>query len=334
MKHWLYKLTALVISLCIITLLYTHFSVLHRSKYRFQETSNRQTVDAPVRFRGHQEQALTEHTGRNIVFDDSKTKIVYNRVGKCGSRSMLSLISELSRVNRFTFLNSPISNHSQASIRDLMYIAHKIDNMPSPGIYTRHIHYLDFAKYGAQHPIYINLIRDPIKRFASHYHFLRFGDNQSKNGRSYYMNEKDKEMDINECVLTNHELCSATKLYYIVPYFCGQDIMCQSPGEESLRRAKRHVLENYFVVGYLEDFEGMLEVLESLLPRYFYGAYDLWQRMSAKMLSDTSTIKKSYINDTARKVLRERMKEEYEFYNFVRLRFKIIKKQFIVTDYS
>lgn len=290
-----------------------------------------------MRFHEQEEQGMVEDSGllsRNIMFDDSKTKIVYNRVGKCGSRSMLVLISELSRLNRFTFLNSPIFNHSQASLRDLFYIAHRINNMPAPGIYTRHIHYIDFAKFGAQHPIYINLIRDPIKRFSSHYHFLRYGDNQTKRGRSYYINEKDKDMDINECVLTNHELCSAQKLFYVVPYFCGQDVLCQSPGEESLLRAKRHVMENYFVVGYLEDFEGMLQVLESLLPQYFYGVTELWGKMSAKMLSDTSTIQKSYINSTARKVLRERMKEEFDFYNFVKLRFKIIKKQFLTTDYS
>lgn len=141
-------------------------------------------------------------------------------------------------------------------------------------------------------------------------------------------------MNINDCILLNHPLCSAERIFYVVPYFCGQDIMCQRPSKESLYRAKVHVLENYLVVGYLEDFTGMLQVLEKTLPSFFTNSLKLWQKVSSEVVSNTSTLKKDRINSTAYYVLKERMKAEYDFYNFVKLRFKVLKRQMGIFDDS
>nr|XP_039267722.1 uronyl 2-sulfotransferase-like [Styela clava] len=260
-------------------------------------------------------------------------KIIYNRVGKCGSRSMLSLITRLSSRNNFLFYASPVSNRTRVPLPESIKEVQVINNLPSPSLYSRHIHYLDLFKYGISGVVYINMIRDPIERFSSQYHFLRYGDGIKAQGRRYEPWEGgDKDMDINDCILKNHQLCTAGRLFYVVPYFCGQDFLCHRPSKESLYRAKVHVMENYLVVGYLEDFTGMLQVLEKLLPQFFTGSLKLWKDISADTMINTSTLKKQKINETAYAVLRERMEIEYDFYNFVKTRFRIIKKQMEIFD--
>lgn len=338
------RLTKLLMAALIVTislLIYVSLNV-----FQYGASGRKSLGHDPYKFEQEKVKLATELERRNVMSElglldeiDSlemksfQPKIVYNRVGKCGSRSMLTLLGKLAKVNKFTLFQSPVSNHSQVPIKDRIRIARVVQNMPPPCIYSRHVHFIDFPKYGVSLPTYINLIRDPIERFSSHYHFLRYGDNNKAQLRSYGMNEKERNMDINDCILSNHRLCTAQKLFYIIPYFCGQDVMCQSPSQDSLYRAKIHVLEKYLVVGYLEDFDGMLQVLEALLPRYFDGINEFWKHMAAQAVENTSTIKKRYINETARAVLKERLKEEYEFYNFVRFRFKLMKKQISLSDY-
>lgn len=271
----------------------------------------------------------------SVVDDTSHTdipflnKIVYNRVGKCGSRSLLAIISHLEKVNHFTLYNSEIHNVTRPSLVQLLQEVKLIDQLSKPVIYLRHIHYINFHKYGLLSPIYINMIRDPIERFSSHYHYQRYGDgNKAVGRRSGAWDKGEKDMDINECILTNHSLCSSDKgFFYIVPYFCGQDPVCQSPSEQSLAMAKLHVVENYLIVGYLEDFSGMVEVLEKILPGYFKGAMSVWNQIAKSKIDHTSTRKKLPLTSTAYSIMTEKLAIEYEFYHFIKTRFKILKRQ-------
>ncbi len=69
------------------------------------------------------------------------------------------------------------------------------------------------------------------------------------------------------------------KLYFItliihLVSFC----ICSIPSEWSLVQAKKHVIEDYTVVGTVDDYKGFLQVLEKLVPSLFNGLsakYDL-----------------------------------------------------------
>ena len=257
------------------------------------------------------------------------SRVVYNRVGKCGSRSMQNVISELSKKNGYQFYLSEISNQTRLSPLALKEEIRLIYSVEPPMLYSRHIAYINFAKFGQVPPIYINMIRDPIERFSSQYHFKRNGD-MRKPGISRSQKTLDKftkELDINDCVLQNFTECSAEKLWYIVPYFCGQDTLCRRPSPEALMRAKRHLLDGYLMVGFVEDFEGTLKVLEKLLPMFFGGAVDIWKEISNSSLVDTSTYKKRHIRPEVKGILQKRMAYEYDFYRFALNLYKNVKGQ-------
>lgn len=262
-------------------------------------------------------------------FDDRNfvTKVVYNRIGKCGSRSLNLIVNSLSKKNGFNFYTSPISNITRPKILDLMDEIRLIESLPEPALYTRHIHFVNFPKFGLQQPVYINVIRDPIERFVSQFYFKRYGDNRvgmPRMARPWH--DGELELDINTCVLQNYSECSGQKLWYIVPYFCGLSPMCREPGRDALMRAKQHLLNNYLVVGILEDFQGTLQVLEKLLPKYFSGATRVWEKIEDRTVKNTATRKKELLSPKAYAILRRRMTLEFEFYEFAFAIFNQLKK--------
>ena len=266
-----------------------------------------------------------------IKFVETKVlfpRVIYNRVGKCGSRSMQNVIAKLSEKNGYQFYLSNISSQTRLPALDLRNEVKLIYSVETPMLYSRHIVYINFAKYGFVPPVYINMIRDPIERFSSQYHFKRNGDMKNP-GLVRSLKPMDiftKQLNINDCILKNYTECSAEKLWYIVPYFCGQDVMCKRPSIEAVQRAKRHLLDNYLVVGFVEDFEGTLQVFEKLMPFYFKGAVEEWKNLS-DFVNQTSTYKKKVIRPEARNVLLQRMEYEYDFYRFAYAVFRNLKSQ-------
>ena len=104
------------------------------------------------------------------------SRIVYNRVGKCGSRTMQNVIRKLARVNNFNFFISPITSDFHPKLTDLAKEVELISSIAPPMLYSRHIHYVAFEKFGAAQtkPIFINLIRDPVSRYLSRKNIFLF----------------------------------------------------------------------------------------------------------------------------------------------------------------
>ncbi|KAM6954360.1 uronyl 2-sulfotransferase a [Aplochiton taeniatus] len=134
--------------------------------------------------------------------------------------------------------------------------------------------------------------------------------------------------DINVCILENYPECSNPKVFYIIPYFCGQHPKCREPGLWALERAKQNILENYLLVGVLEELEDVLLLLERLLPHYFSGVLGVYKSTEfRKMANMTGTVRKHTPTLEALQVLYHRMRYEYDFYNFIRDQFHLVKKK-------
>ncbi|XP_053566613.1 uronyl 2-sulfotransferase [Bombina bombina] len=260
------------------------------------------------------------------------SQVVYNRVGKCGSRTIVLLLRMLSEKHGFNLVTSDIHNKTRLTKNEQIELIKNISTAEQPYLFTRHVHFLNFSRFGAEQPVYINIIRDPVNRFLSNYFFRRFGDwrgEQNHMIRTPGMKEEERYLDINECILENYAECSNPRLFYIIPYFCGQHPKCRDPGEWALERAKQNVNENFLLVGILEELEDVLLLLERFLPHYFKDVMSIYKNPEHKKLGNlTVTVKKSFPSPSALQVLYQRMKYEYDFYYYVKEQFHLLKRKF------
>ncbi|XP_035474190.1 uronyl 2-sulfotransferase a isoform X1 [Scophthalmus maximus] len=259
------------------------------------------------------------------------SQVVYNRVGKCGSRTVVILLRLLAEKHQFNLVSSDIHNKTRLTKHEQVDLMKNITNIPQPFLYTRHVHFLNFTRFRIEQPVYINIIRDPINRFLSNYFFRRFGDWRGEQNhliRTPGMKDDERYLDINVCILENYPECSNPRVFYIIPYFCGQHPQCREPGVWALERAKQNVLETYLLVGILEELEDVLLMLERLLPHYFTGVLNIYKSPDYKKMGNmTGTVRKHTPTLEALQVLYHRMRYEYEFYNFIRDQFHLMKKK-------
>ncbi|XP_075410523.1 uronyl 2-sulfotransferase [Tenrec ecaudatus] len=285
---------------------------------------------------------LRQYLGNSTYLDDhgpppSKvlpfpSQVVYNRVGKCGSRTVVLLLRILSEKHGFNLVTSDIHNKTRLTKSEQMELIKNISTAEQPYIFTRHVHFLNFSRFGGDQPVYINIIRDPVNRFLSNYFFRRFGDwrgEQNHMIRTPSMRQEERYLDISECILENYPECSNPRLFYIIPYFCGQHPRCREPGEWALERAKVNVNENFLLVGILEELEDVLLLLERFLPHYFKGVLSIYKNPEHRKLGNlTVTVKKTVPSPEAVQILYQRMRYEYEFYHYVREQFHLLKRKF------
>ncbi|XP_066536408.1 uronyl 2-sulfotransferase isoform X3 [Hoplias malabaricus] len=221
------------------------------------------------------------------------SQIIYNRVGKCGSRTIVLLLRILAERNKFTLISSDIHNKTRLSMHEQMELIVNISIVPQPFLYTRHVHFLNFSRFRIDEPVYINIIRDPINRFLSNYFFRRFGDWRGEENhviRTPGMKDDERYLDINTCILESYPECSNPRLFYIIPYFCGQHPQCREPSMWALQKAKENVLERYLLVGVLEELEDVLLLLERLLPHFFSDVLSIYKS------PDVSNVCKNKLN--------------------------------------
>ncbi|XP_075452789.1 uronyl 2-sulfotransferase isoform X2 [Ascaphus truei] len=234
------------------------------------------------------------HTPKVLPFP---SQVVYNRVGKCGSRTVVLLLRILSEKHGFNLVTSDIHNKTRLTKNEQLELIKNISTAEQPYLFTRHVHFLNFSRFGAEQPVYINIIRDPVNRFLSNYFFRRFGDwrgEQNHMIRTPGMKEEERD-----------------------------------PGEWALERAKQNVYENFLLVGILEELEDVLLLLERFLPHYFKDVLGIYKNPEHKKLGNlTVTVKKAFPSPNALQVLYQRMKYEYEFYYYVKEQFNLLKRKF------
>ena len=108
--------------------------------------------------------------------------IIYNRVGKSGSRTVLSVIksSFRSRDADIRYISDTKKDDSLAfTSSQQAEVILKTNNGSFPVLYARHMNFINYESLNATViPAYINLVRHPVDRFVSHFYFRRNGDNR------------------------------------------------------------------------------------------------------------------------------------------------------------
>ncbi|CAH3115588.1 unnamed protein product [Pocillopora meandrina] len=253
-------------------------------------------------------------------------------VGKCGSRTMIHLMATLTKKLGYKVIGSTQNSNGEVTLREQVELVDLIDRFQPPFIYHHHIRFVDFKRFGAVQPIYINLIRDPLARMVSSYYYTRFGDHrEGERNWSFKGTEEQKNMTFDDCVKKEMDDCvKPQRVFYIIPYFCGNEFYCRKPTSQALEQAKKNVMENYLVVGVTEQLEDFLFVLEKLLPEFFTGVLDTYKtpddNLNSRMTS-TRTANKRGPSPEVQEIMKKRMELEYEFYDFVKERFNRLKAE-------
>lgn len=267
------------------------------------------------------------------IYDSAREKriIIYNRVPKTGSTSFMGLAYDLCEANHFNVVHLNTSKNSHVlSLTDQAYFVKNITTWMDkrPAIYHGHIAYLDFSRFGVpDKPIYINIIREPLERFISHYYFLRYGDNFRPN---VVRRRQGNKITFDECVKEKGKDCDPKNMWLQIPFFCGHVYNCWIPGNEwALQEAKRNLIQNYFLVGVSEQMHEFVAILEYALPNYFRGALKKYE-LGAKSYLRKTNFKSPPFRETVDLIKQSKIWQmENEFYLFVLQQFDFVKQRTI-----
>nr|CAD7587959.1 unnamed protein product [Timema genevievae] len=226
------------------------------------------------------------------VDPDRDLVVVYNRVPKTGSTSLVGVAYDLCKLNNFHVLHLNITGNMHVlSLANQLRFVQNVTRWTSikPAFYHGHVAFVDFGKFGAPQPLYVNLIRKPLDRLVSYYYFLRYGDNF----RPHLVRRKHGDkVTFDECVEQGQPDCDPANMWLQVPFLCGHNPHCWEVASDwALEQAKRNLLDKYFLVGVTEQLQDFVQVLEVTLPSLFHGALDHYK-----------TSNKSHLRRTAQKL--------------------------------
>jgi hypothetical protein len=200
----------------------------------------------------------------NVKGDPST--IIYNRIPQCYEFTMGSLLQNVSYFHSYTYISSEIYSPFSYNRSALMLIAkslnqHKYNQLL---LYERHIYFFDFYNLTfPSHPVWINLVRDPMYRVAADFHVSRIVCQLTN--RCFVKKER-LEDTLDTCVLkySPRECISASNgVSRMVPFFCGltQTMNCEEDTSWALEQAIQNIDFFYTVIGVAEQFYSFLYVL-------------------------------------------------------------------------
>ncbi|XP_077498248.1 heparan sulfate 2-O-sulfotransferase pipe [Amblyomma americanum] len=250
-----------------------------------------------------------------------KVRLLYNRVPKCGSTTLLTLLRRLSTSNGFQHLHCRIYDKRLLTHDQQAQFVEEVTSAKAPCSYDRHVYFLDFEKFGQANPAYVNIIRDPVDRIASSFYYSRAiaarrSDPTRRKAR--WLREK-----FEDCVERGADGCSfqegKSHRSLMVPYFCGHDPRCLLVQNSwALDRARQNIERHFSVVGVLEDLNLTLALLEWHIPRFFRGATELYRKSGLHKNRNRSG--PSRVAQWVRDLLHRNLSLEFELYDIVRQR--------------
>ncbi|CAH1794536.1 unnamed protein product [Owenia fusiformis] len=245
---------------------------------------------------------LEKHFAVNGQYTTFNTDIVvYNRLAKCGSTTLFRIVQQVSSDNNFTF----VMDHNDSSTVNFndKQIVNYIDSFSKPVFYVRHMSFVNFTAFGKQHPVYIQMLRDPVERVISGYYYYDFHFGHHKGIR------------LEKCLVYNMK-CGLLKPGDMRNQFC--DRQTRKMNKCTIEHVKRIIEKDYIFVGITEHFSESIKAFAKLLPKYFPENATIAIQNSAKEARGSSNLRPP---DRIMNFLAKRYEIDYEVYNFAKQHF-------------
>ena len=174
-------------------------------------------------------------------------------------------------------------------------------------LFERHVHFIDFEALGLPRPVYINVLRDPVRVRASAFYFYRdcvCNQRPAYRDAKGHQQEQDQwcrgdwhrrspqlcAMDIDQCY-EDIDRCRAQVSVdalggtVSLDFLCGTLAPCAAtvPLADRLSHAIANLRDKYLWVGVVERLSDSLRVLQRLLPDFFGTmTAEVWGRKEFK----------------------------------------------------
>ena len=254
--------------------------------------------------------------------------IFHNKLPKCGTTTMHNIITILADWNNYTHLKVESARVQFSNERALIDIVRQAleQNKGKPLLMMKHHFWFDFKPFGLPQPTYINVLRNPITWFESRYYFTQNGWTRNPGLRKHDPMGDVGDMTVDECVIAKKEICMDVSWKY-TRFFCGNNVVCKGKSVDEKRRAlmlsKKRLIEDFYVVGILEQFNDTLRVFEKMMPNWFDLDFEaLGTDFTQEAIKRTKTQNKIPMSENARAFFANGpLKYDMDLYNFGRALF-------------
>ncbi|XP_050689900.1 heparan sulfate 2-O-sulfotransferase pipe-like [Eriocheir sinensis] len=311
-------------------------------KDRYEEEEDHENKTQYNDYEEEETKGSIEYTGGSYNVTPLNARILlYNRIPKCASSTMQTILRWCSRQLGYEHFSSTVYDQhqlSQGKQRELVAnLTTRTSTTPGLQSYDRHLYYTDFEEQGAQRPAYINLVREPVERFISSFYYRRSKERLARilaHGHLVASPSPNwRNRTVEQCVVSGDAECSFTqgsRQEMVLTYFCGHQPFCRTVGSKvALQRAKQMVSEAYSVVGLVGHMEVSLRLMETLIPGYLTGALHSYQNIRRKEEKVNHNTHKPAVSQAVMTELRRRMAHDIDFYNFLKQRLFLQRRTFL-----
>ncbi|CAH1797814.1 unnamed protein product, partial [Owenia fusiformis] len=269
--------------------------------------------------------------------DRDENLIIYSKMPKCGSTTLYTIFKNMRHSSKH-FITKKVVTPKPEALQTIeskrKYISTKI--LPRrPYIFIGHLSFLDFIELGYKQPLYIDVVRDPIDRWLSLYHYKRESSWRLK------LTPNEIKQPLEEClkIWINQTGCSGMSLRATAeclktqPYkgcrdeqivstyplwFSGQYI---NSSLVSVQRAKTNIEKYYTFIGITERFDETVKAMETILPSFTNELSKAYASLKRKR-ANIGRNKVRPCNESIA-VMKELLTDDYHLYGFIRQRFNV-----------
>lgn len=245
--------------------------------------------------------------------------LIFTRVPKTGGNSFLALLRRLTLINAFRLYHSKDYLHSNLDANEQEDLVREIQQLEGPGIFERHLQFIDFKRYGKDNPPYFSVLREPFRMKVSFFNYVKNRIiNNLDNGGAINEVKDIANKSFTDVVLESSN--THFKWYRdnnALGYFCGHESHCQDIFDRNaLAQAKHNIEQYYIVVGLLEDLNGTFTLLEHYFPAHFKDAKAVFNKQEIYNKGTYDDV----IPDAVEAYCKQILYIEYELYDFVKQR--------------